>query len=157
MQWKALKFGKHSGKTIPQILFTDPAYFYWAMENDVFYGRLKVQADLADLRSRMIVLKGRKRGSYDIEWVYDPDGAFCYIQVIDPHRPWHVGSSQRQRTKYVDLNLLRRESAYNPRRRDRRGYKRLLRCLREILFEDEGVRFSRKRCDDFFSDRSNFG
>ena len=33
MPWTPLRFGKHKGKTLPQVLFTDPDYFFWAYED----------------------------------------------------------------------------------------------------------------------------
>jgi len=44
MAWSILPFGKHKGKTLPQIVFTDPDWFFWAMEENVFKGPLKREA-----------------------------------------------------------------------------------------------------------------
>jgi len=30
MAWSTLPFGKHKGKTLPQIVFADPDWFFWA-------------------------------------------------------------------------------------------------------------------------------
>jgi hypothetical protein len=35
-----LKGGKYAGRSLPQILFLDPDYFFWAVEKKVFQGRL---------------------------------------------------------------------------------------------------------------------
>jgi hypothetical protein len=32
MHWSSIGARKHSGKTLPQILFQDPDYFFWAVE-----------------------------------------------------------------------------------------------------------------------------
>jgi len=36
MRWSTLKSGKYEGKTLPQVLFKDPDYFFWAIEEGVF-------------------------------------------------------------------------------------------------------------------------
>ena len=43
--WSKLYFGKHAGKSLPQILFYDPDYFFWSIEKKVFKDRLAVEAD----------------------------------------------------------------------------------------------------------------
>ncbi|MCF1464970.1 hypothetical protein FS827_27315 [Agrobacterium vitis] len=47
--WSEMPIGKYKGKTLPQMLLTDPDYFFWAMEQDDFFrGGLAKQA--ADIR-----------------------------------------------------------------------------------------------------------
>ncbi len=36
MPWSVVDFGKHQGKTLPQIVFIDPDWFFWAIEESVF-------------------------------------------------------------------------------------------------------------------------
>ncbi len=43
--WSELTFGKHKGKTLPQVLFADPEYFFWAYEERVFKGGLAAEAE----------------------------------------------------------------------------------------------------------------
>lgn len=40
-----LSFGKHSEKTLPQVLFRDPDWFFWAWEEGVFENRPEVYAE----------------------------------------------------------------------------------------------------------------
>ena len=42
-------FGKHKGKTLPQILCSDPDWFFWAMENNVFRNKGALQSEAKDL------------------------------------------------------------------------------------------------------------
>lgn len=152
MKWRPLTFGKHKGKTIPQILLDDPDWFFYAVENEIFRGHPLFEANIALRRSKKIILKGRPRGSYAFEWTFDQDGRFCSLDVIDPGRYWHVGSSRRMRTNSIDLSELYNRNAY-----DKRGYKRLLKDMRRILFGDKVRRLTRERCDAFFSVPDNFG
>ena len=36
MSWIKLEFGKHRGLTLPQIMFCDADYFFWAYATGVF-------------------------------------------------------------------------------------------------------------------------
>ncbi len=45
MPWTELPFGKHKGKTLPQVVFSDPDWFYWAVEKNIFKSKdLKKEA-----------------------------------------------------------------------------------------------------------------
>jgi hypothetical protein len=45
--WSKLTFGKHDGKTLPQVILTDPDWFFWAIEKRVFdnWPALRVEAN----------------------------------------------------------------------------------------------------------------
>lgn len=32
MPWSIVSFGRHSERTLPQIIFSDPDWFFWAIE-----------------------------------------------------------------------------------------------------------------------------
>jgi hypothetical protein len=34
--WTTIDFGKHSEKTLPQVILSDPDWFFWATHNKVF-------------------------------------------------------------------------------------------------------------------------
>jgi hypothetical protein len=42
MIWTTVPFGKHQGKTLPQIVIDDPDWFFWILPR--LYGRLKIEA-----------------------------------------------------------------------------------------------------------------
>jgi hypothetical protein len=35
-EWIDLWFEKHKGKTLPQVMFTDPGWFFWARDEEIF-------------------------------------------------------------------------------------------------------------------------
>lgn len=37
IMWSEMPIGKYKGKTLPQLLLTDPDYFFWAMAQDDFF------------------------------------------------------------------------------------------------------------------------
>ena len=36
MNWTIVNFGKYKGKTLPQIMFIDPDWFFYLMEQNAF-------------------------------------------------------------------------------------------------------------------------
>ena len=48
--WIPLDFGKHEGLTIPEIIFIDPGWFYWALFMKLFRGPFEYQAMVAAFR-----------------------------------------------------------------------------------------------------------
>ncbi len=60
MAWTPLNFGKYKGKSLPQVLFADPDWFFWAVENAVFENRpgLKTEADDLNRKARNIRIPG---------------------------------------------------------------------------------------------------
>src|SRR5438876_986407 len=61
MAWTELKFGKHKGKTLPQVLFSDPDWFFWASEQQTFRGAQRREADLIYVRATHIRIPVRRR------------------------------------------------------------------------------------------------
>ena len=60
--WSLLEAGKYAGRSLPQILFMDPDYFFWAVEKKVFQGRLAAQAaELARKARHIKIPKTRPR------------------------------------------------------------------------------------------------
>lgn len=53
--WTRLPFGKYIGETLPQVLLTDPDWFYWAaVKSAIFWGPLESEAtDLAAKAARI--------------------------------------------------------------------------------------------------------
>ena len=44
--WSLLNFGKHKGKTLPEIIACDPHWFAWACEQEIFRDALKKEAKM---------------------------------------------------------------------------------------------------------------
>jgi hypothetical protein len=43
MTWTTVPFGQHIAKTLPQIILSDPNWFFWAAK--IFYGPLATEAE----------------------------------------------------------------------------------------------------------------
>src|SRR2546429_568840 len=56
MRWTTLNFGKHSGRSLPEIILCDADWFFWAVANSVFQGRLSREAKELMSRATAIVI-----------------------------------------------------------------------------------------------------
>ena len=53
MPWSVVTFGEHKGETLPQVIFSDPDWFFWAMAKgeSFHWGKLKQEAEEIDRKS----------------------------------------------------------------------------------------------------------
>src|SRR6266436_688086 len=137
MRWATLTFGKHAGKTIPEIILSDADWFFWAVNKGVFKGRLNDQAAKLVERARAIKIPKRNPKRWQVEYSYDDTGGFS-------------GFRSTRRSPYLDLSYVRRGKAY-----DKRGCRNLLRDFRYHYFGDN-TRLTKRRCEQLFSNKKNF-
>lgn len=150
MSWTVLGFGKHKGKTLPQILFNDPDWFYWAYEEEVLKGKIP-HSEIQEIYEKSRNIKIPQKGHH-AEFVFDGiRGIFADMKLVPSDRPKHVGTSQTQRLDRIDMALIRFAKQY-----DKLGYVLLIPILKEILFGDSKLRMTKKRAEDFFNESSNF-
>jgi len=118
MTWSILKFGKHKGRTLPQVLFQDPDWFFWAVENDKFHS---------------------------------PTGKFAQLKLVPRSLPEHEGASESFRSDTINLLTPRQIYPF-----DKRGSKKLIGDLKYYFFGSSSYKMTKKRCEEFFEDDSNF-
>ena len=152
MAWSILRFSKHKGKTLPQILFSDPDWFFWAIEENVFKGQLKDEAERIDARARAIRIPNNTRGKLQAEYfVHRPTGKFGDMEIVPASRPLHQGSSPAFRKDVIDLSVPRNIARY-----DKLGCRTLLSSAKHVLFGSRSARMTKERCETFFDDPKNF-
>ena len=94
MAWSILAFGKHKGKTLPQFVFADPDWFFWAIESGVFRGNQRREAERIDARARAIRIPKNDKANLKAEYVvHPPTGKFGNMEIVPARRPLHQGSS----------------------------------------------------------------
>ena len=102
MIWTTLDFGNHEGLTLPQLLFKDPDYFFWMMENpDGFKRSLKLRAQALDLRRKATSIRipgdGDGDGDGDEElleiehMIHYPSRKYAGFIVVPESKPSHQG------------------------------------------------------------------
>ena len=83
MNWTTINFGKHKGKTLPQVILDDPDWFFWAYENKIFKGALAFEAQEVYRRARSIRVPQRNGQRMLVEYIIDkPTGKFGKMRLI---------------------------------------------------------------------------
>jgi len=78
-------FGKHKGKTLPQIVLTDPDWFFWAVEQGIFNRSAQLKGEASDVRRKARRIKGRgaKGSKARVEYVIHPHvGKLADVSVV---------------------------------------------------------------------------
>ena len=152
MTWTIIDFGKHQGKTLPEIVLKDPDWFFWAVEHNVFATpALKAEAaDICRKATRIRIPAAAGSGS-KVEYVIHP-GVEKLADVIvvpaDQTANDGVGSIYRD---YFDLSMARKIAPY-----DKTGGKIMLRAIKLYVFGKANAYLTQARCEAFFADDSNF-
>ncbi|GGD47419.1 hypothetical protein GCM10012288_22050 [Malaciobacter pacificus] len=170
MDWTLVKFGqyrniegKKRNKTLPEILFHDADWFFWAYEQGALVrnGIPKDEVELMYYRARRIK---PMKGCYVNHFLYydDTSWGFSFIS-IEEAKKYHsdlIGggtfdkdynnwdSTYRTILQFIDLSFPRQQKEY-----DKKGCKEFANDLKDFL----GIkRISRKSAEKFFSNEDNF-
>jgi len=147
--WTLLAFGKHEGKTLPQIILHDPDWFYWARrKNGIFTSALAEQAsDIADKASRIKIPKPDPE-NWRIRYEFHPSGGFQDVRIVPVKDVYHAQGGLLFHES-LDLFMPRLAKAY-----DKLGYRLLLAKVKQHWFN--GEKLTKARCERFFLDDANF-
>ena len=155
MVWTVLNFGKYQGKSLPQILFTDPDWFFWAMGEGVFAKKsasLKMEAEAIWEKAQRIRIPPSQPAGSEVEYViHSGVNKLSSVEVVPPGRPPHLGSSPTIRRDEFDLSVARGIAKY-----DKFGGKVLVKAIKHYWFGSESARLTRQRCEAFFADPDHF-
>lgn len=158
MPWTPVELGKFrgKGKTLPQILFKDPDWFFWAWENGCFANPAAVFEEASRIQAKARTIRiPPQRGSTApsaVEYRFDSrTGDFVNLQIVPASRSASVGTTPTYRTDCFDLSIPRQQRNY-----DKGGYKGFLSSLKFALFGDASARMTRERCEAFFDNPDNF-
>jgi hypothetical protein len=145
MYWSAMPFGKYKGKTLPEIILIDLDWFFWVLPK--LYGKIAREAHDLTRKARAIKIPNPNRKKLEVEYRHERDDRFRGFTFVKANSAQH--SRWSTRLPYLDLSQCLR------RKYDKRGGRILLRDFRTHYF-GENKRLTKKRCEKFFSDRSNF-
>jgi hypothetical protein len=150
MSWTPLTFGKYAGKTLPQILFSDPPWFFCAMRQGAFenQGALSREAREIFIKARRIRIRQNKGHAMQAEYTAY-HSYLCVLKIVP--RDDSGGRNYPVRRNVIDLNMTSFDGRY-----DKVSGRILLQSVKFCLFNDQSYRMSRKRSEDFFDDASNF-
>jgi hypothetical protein len=139
-----MPFGKYQGLTLPQILFTDPDYFFWLKR--VLKGALATEAKELARKACRVRIPKEPAESFVVEYIFEPEGQFVCFRIVRKDRERYPESHIIHRATHLDFSYLRNRKCY-----DKGGYVRFLRCFRKSFFGNESARMTKERCEEFFS------
>ena len=152
MTWSIVNFGKHKGKTLPQIVLTDPDWFFWAVENEAFNAALKAEADDILRKATRIRIPDLGGSKSKVQYVLQPgSGKLAEVQVVPAHQPAHEGASSTILRDYFDLSVPRQISSY-----DKAGGQIIVRAIKLFVFGNVSAQLTKSVCEKFFADDINF-
>jgi hypothetical protein len=154
MSWSSVHFGKYKSKSLPQIIFSDPDWFFWAYEDNRFESKGILYNEAQDIynKSRNIKIPENNGVKMIAEYVIHPDTMkFAQLDLVPPDRPEHIGSSPNHRIDTIDLSFPWQMAKY-----DKLGNKLMLSYVKYYLFGSENYKMTKKRCEAFFDDNDNF-
>jgi hypothetical protein len=152
MGWSRIAFGKHKGKTLPQLVFTDPDYFFWARGKGLFKGKTGYEAEQIYRKVCAIRIPKSETKNLVAEYACHPEtGKFVGLEIVPRSQPLHYGTTPTLRDSVIDLTFPRQLAHY-----DKLGCRLLLSSLKFYLFGDSGYRMTKKRCEQFFENDANF-
>jgi hypothetical protein len=141
-KWTTLRFGKHAGKSLPQVVLSDPDWFFWAIKEDIFWGPLANEArELAHKACHIKIPKPDPR-RWRVAYLIEADGLFRGFEIVPMD-----GTDTCSHGSYLDLSFPRRLRSY-----DKLGYKLMLKHFRSYF----GWRLTRANCEAFFNADGNF-
>ncbi len=147
-KWTATKFGRHKGKTLPQILLKDADWFYLGLSKGIFGGRLGEEAD--DIASKACRVKIPKSDpeNWRIEYRISFYDNFSGFSVIDEKSAAYPSENSKI-SGHLDLSL-----PYGLKKYDKFGNQIMLKNFRGYYFD--GKRLMKDRCERFFLDDRKF-
>ncbi|WP_066918720.1 hypothetical protein [Methylobacterium sp. CCH5-D2] len=149
--WTVVNFGKwqDKGKTLPQIIVSDPDWFFWAVETNKFLGSLKTEAATLARRAQSIKLPASFGGDHCIQYMLTPDGKFADFNIIPSDQSAHLGSSSEIRRSHLSLRMPREINKY-----DKLGGRQIIRTFKYHWFNNKNL--TKKAIETFFDTASHF-
>lgn len=150
MAYAALGFGKYGYFSLPQVIFTDPDYFFWAIDNQAFSGSQMQEAKALLKRIRRIRIPGDHAQGWCADHVHQKNKLIgLYIVLKDQSCTYP--SCEVTRLPYIDLGFVHEHMP-----RDRQGNTVLVSTYLRLRGADVMGVPTRAFCYGFFDDPGNF-
>jgi hypothetical protein len=152
MHWTVMNFCRYRGLTLPEVVFRDPDWFFWAYETGVFRGPLAGEAAVIAERARKIRIPQRDDEPLVAEYAVSRRGrGFVGLTLVPASRGPYEGGTQTCRKRVIDLGFAWSLSDY-----DKCGGRLIVRQVKCYLFGNESYRMTRARAAAFFENDRNF-
>ena len=150
MSWSMLSFGRHKGKTLPEIIFTDADWFFWAYENKALKtNKLREEAEELFCKARAIRIPEKYAKNMQVVYDCDPTtGKFTGMRLI-PKGSYVNPLSEC--SDVIDLSFPRSIKGY-----DKQGNRSVISTMKLILWGNSSFRINRLKAEEFFDNNANF-
>jgi hypothetical protein len=153
--WTPLEFGKYKGKTLPQVLFSDPDWFFWAVGEGIFQKRPELRAQAEELRRKATQIRVPQTNASESlaveHYIHRSTMKYSHFVLVPEDQPAHQGASPSFRANVIDMSFPIRIAKY-----DKTGCSLLVDSLKEVYFGSRSARMTKGRCEAFFNDDANF-
>lgn len=149
-----IDFGRYKkrGLTIPQLLFTDPDYMFWAIEDQVFPWPARAEANDLYRRATAIRIPAGYGDNVAVEYAIDRHtGRFEGMSLVPTCVVRDGGSSHSLIRGVIDMSIPHQQCP-----RDKGGNKIMIRDIKEIVFGSPKYRLTKKFLEAFFNNDDNF-
>ena len=142
--WIPIPFGKYEGRTLPQVLFKDPDYFFWLLREGVLKGALAMQAKHLAKKVCRIRIPREPAEAFAVDYFFNSEDQFSRFSIVpkDAYQSPHVV----YRLNHIDFSIIRNHKEYA-----KGEYKRFLRDFRRVFFGNESASMTKDRCEGFFN------
>lgn len=152
MSWTEIYWSRrYKGKTLPQVLFSDPDWFFFMIERGNFNNKGDIAGEARELNFKARNIKIPQGEGEDLVaeyYIHQPTGKFQEMKLVPRSREAHSGSIRRD---VIDLSVPRQFSNY-----DKQGYKSLLRDVKFYVFPSFRYQMTKAKCEEFFDNDDNF-
>jgi len=153
--WTKLWFGKHRGLTLPQVMFRDSDWFFWAFQDEVFHGKgqLAIEAEEIYRKARSIHIPpvGNKRRF--AEYVFHPlDGSFANLNFVSREAASDEGSSPAFKLGVLDMSTPFAHGRWVTKDSARI----MIDAVKHIAFGNVRCPATKRRCEEFFENDEHF-
>lgn len=146
-EW-SLAFGRYEDKTLPQVLFCDPDWFFYWYWKGSFQRRLAEEAEELYRKARAIRIPPARGVGLVAFYLTDDRGKFVRLVLLpEKHAAYERGFTKT----VIDLNVPTQQAPY-----DKKGTKQIVADLKEIYFGGKSQRMTKERCEAFYDDEKNF-
>ena len=142
--WRPMPFGKYEGRTLPQVLFKDPDYFFWLLRKGALEGALAIQTKQLAKKACRIRIPREPAEAFVVDYFFNSENQFSCFSIVpkDAYQSPHAV----YRLNHIDLSIIRNQKEYA-----KGEYKRFLRDFRRVFFENESASMTKDRCEEFFN------
>jgi len=151
-KWTPLPFGKHAGKTLPQVAIVDPNWLFWAVDEISFYGRLADEVAEIAYKASHIKIREPDPENWRVEYRFALQNTLAYTFAnfyIISAREAESCCSPSIISTHLDLSFPRRLK--NRRKLD---YVMMLQQFKYLYFYKREL--NKALCECFFLNDRNF-